>query len=62
MSKYPQFQLPQDHEGVFEKDGGLLMATKAVGTLQVRLWLLCWLSLVHDITIDARFVSYRTKC
>ncbi|XP_064395322.1 peroxisomal sarcosine oxidase-like isoform X1 [Halichondria panicea] len=35
MSKYPsQLYLPFNHEGVFEKDGGLLMATKAVATLQ----------------------------
>lgn len=36
MEKYPhQLQLPDDHEGLFEKDGGILKATKAVRTLQV---------------------------
>ena len=36
VSRYPdQLELPSDHIGVFEKDGGILQASKAVQTFQV---------------------------
>ncbi len=42
MLRYPhQLDLPSDHKCVFEKDGGTLLATKAVGVIQVTLLFLC---------------------
>ena len=36
MKRYPdQLTLPSDHIGVFERDGGILQASKAVQTFQV---------------------------
>ena len=36
MRRFPHsFKLPSDHECVFEKDGGILLATKAVALIQV---------------------------
>ncbi len=38
MMRYPhQLNLPSDHQCVLEKDGGILMPTKAVGVIQVHL-------------------------
>ena len=36
-SRYPQLKIPADYRCVFEKDGGILLADKALAAFQVTL-------------------------